>query len=319
MANYITVDGGTTNTRVSLVCSGQIVAVKKLRIGVGDHDVLSLQKAISQAISEILKANDVFESDIVRILASGMLTSEYGLCSLPHITHPASIRALHDSMYETVMKEISSIPIVFIRGVKIESTDFEYADMMRGEETELMGLLENHAVKTAYVLPGSHSKIIQVDEDGEIVDFCTLMTGEMIAALSTHTILRDSIDFNGVEINEAYLLRGFDYCVKQGINQALFKVRVLKKLFSANNDEAYSFYMGLMLCGEIQELLKLSVERIVISGQPQLANAMYILLKKHCDKEIVLKDQKAVMESTALGAVKIFEQSISEKAPYSKM
>ena len=306
MAIYITVDGGTTNTRVSLVCNGQIVAVKKLRIGAGDRDASALKKAISKAISELLKDNCLLEKDIVRILASGMITSEYGLCPLPHITVPAGIRELHDSMYETVMVELSPIPIVFIRGVKIDSTDFERADMMRGEETELMGLLEDHGVKTAYVLPGSHSKIIQVDENGKIVDFCTLMTGEMIAALSAHTILRDAVVLNGSDIDDVYLLRGYEYCVKHGINQALFKVRVLKNLFSANCNEIYSFYMGLVLCGEIQEIIKAPAERIVISGQPQIASAMHTLLKKYCCKEIVLKDQKAVSESTAFGSIRIF-------------
>ncbi|MBQ2735726.1 MAG: 2-dehydro-3-deoxygalactonokinase [Clostridia bacterium] len=308
MANYITVDGGTTNTRVSLVCNGQIVSVKKLRIGAGDRDVSALKKAICQAISELLEANGFLEKDIVRILASGMITSEYGLCPLPHITAPAGIRELHDSMYETVMLEISPIPIVFIRGVKIESTDFECADMMRGEETELMGVLEDHGVKTAYVLPGSHSKIIQVDENGKIVDFCILMTGEMIAALSAHTILRDAGQLIGSNVDETYLLQGFEYCQNHGINQALFKVRVLKNLFDADQNQVYSFFMGVVLCSEIREIMKSNVERVVISGQPQLASAMYMILKKYCTKEIVIKDQKAVEQSTAIGAIKIFER-----------
>ncbi len=35
MANYITIDGGTTNTRVSLICNNAIIATPKMSIGVG--------------------------------------------------------------------------------------------------------------------------------------------------------------------------------------------------------------------------------------------------------------------------------------------
>ena len=34
MANYLTIDGGTTNTRINLVAEGEIVETAKLKIGV---------------------------------------------------------------------------------------------------------------------------------------------------------------------------------------------------------------------------------------------------------------------------------------------
>lgn len=40
------------------------------------------------------------------------------------------------------MTEISDIPFVFMRGVKFEGQDIDDFDMMRGEETELMCILE---------------------------------------------------------------------------------------------------------------------------------------------------------------------------------
>ena len=53
MANYITIDGGTTNTRVSLVCNNTILATKKMSIGAGKKDIVSLKNAIKTAIKEI--------------------------------------------------------------------------------------------------------------------------------------------------------------------------------------------------------------------------------------------------------------------------
>ncbi len=306
MANYITVDSGTTNTRVSLICNKTILATKKTSIGVGKRDITALKNAIKTAISELLSENCLREKDIERILASGMITSEYGLCNLPHITVPAGIEDLHNAMYETVIEDISKIPFVLIRGVKTESTDLDGADMMRGEETELMGILNNTEAETTYVLPGSHSKLICVDERGRIIGIRTMLTGEMVAALSEHTILRDAVNLSTSKLDEEYLLNGYEYCLAHGINETLFKVRVLKNVLSADEAEIYSFFVGAVLTGELQNIIKSNSKGIVISGQSSLSNAMYAILKKHCDKDITLVDPETVNNSTVLGALKIF-------------
>ena len=55
-----------------------------------------------------------------------------------------------------------------------------------------------------YVLPGSHSKLIHVDGAGRIVDFTTMLTGEMIAALSQNTILKDAVYLAGTRLDESW-------------------------------------------------------------------------------------------------------------------
>ena len=69
-----------------------------------------------------------------------MITSEFGLYNLPHITVPAGIKELYDAMKEVTIPEISEIPFVFIPGVKVTGEGLHKTDMMRGEETELVGL-----------------------------------------------------------------------------------------------------------------------------------------------------------------------------------
>lgn len=88
MANYLTIDGGTTNTRVSLVCEHRLLATKKMSIGAGNADVASLKSAIRTAIAQVLSENGRTEQDICRIIASGMISSEYVLCDLPHTIAP---------------------------------------------------------------------------------------------------------------------------------------------------------------------------------------------------------------------------------------
>lgn len=307
MASYVTVDGGTTNTRVSLVADGSVLDTVKLGIGAGARDREALARSIKGAIVTLVEKYGMTEGDIRRILASGMITSEYGLCELAHITAPVGIGELHGSMYEMVIDQVSSVPFVFIRGVKTACEDIGSADMMRGEETELMGLLDGTGDECVYVLPGTHSKIVRVDREGRITDFSTMMTGEMIAALSGHTILRDAVALDVSETDSEYLFKGYEYCLERGINEALFKTRVLKNLFSASGKETYSFFLGAVLCAEMRRIMSESAKRVVISGQSRLAAAGAEILRKYSDKEVIVADGRTVSESTCHGAVRIYE------------
>jgi len=309
MANYITIDGGTTNTRISLVKDNNVIDTIKLQIGakasIDNNSLLKIE--IKKAISQILKRNNFLEDNIDRILASGMITSEFGLCNLEHIATPAGIYELNKNMYEVVINEVSDIPFVFIRGVKTISDNLDKCDMMRGEETELMGIIRNDFGKCLYILPGSHSKLIFTDEDGRITYFTTTLTGEMIYSLSTGTILKDAVDMSVSEINSECLENGYTYCKEKGINEALFKVRVLKNVFKGTPIQCYSFFLGVVLCGEVTTILSSDVQKIVIGGRTQIKQAIAKLLEKHSNKEIICLSENSVNISTTLGMIRIYE------------
>lgn len=302
MAEYITVDSGTTNTRIYLVRDRIIVDNLKYSVGTKSGNSL-LRETLRNGIDKLMKRHKLCNEDITRILTSGMITSELGLIELPHITAPAGIAELHGAMYETVFEDISEIPFVFSRGVKTEADDLEKNDIMRGEETELMGILDGEGV---YVLPGSHSKIIQVGKDGRITAFKTMLTGEMISALSQNTILKDAIDLNISKANEEYLLKGFEYADRHGINEALFKVRILKNLFVRNAEEIYGFFMGVILCDEIKQVLAYSPKRVFIGGKKVIKVCEALLLRKISKAETVVKSYDAE-NASVLGVVKVYE------------
>ncbi len=312
MANYISIDGGTTNTRISLVTDGKIIATKKYNIGAGagpDGKEL-LKTTVAQGISEILDENNLSEKDMERILASGMITSEFGLHLLPHAVAPVGIKELKAASEEVSLPEISSIPFVFMRGVKTDCKTLETADMMRGEETELMGIAKPEYGKSIYALMGSHTKMIKTDADGCITDFVTLLTGEFCAAIAGNTILKNSFTLGNNELSKAYLFKGFEYCRQHGIGEALFKVRILKNLFSCTEDRVYSFYLGAVLCSDAEYVLKSDAETVVVAGNKALRCAIASILSEYSGAKIINLPDSEVDNSVALGQIRIYETEI---------
>ena len=117
MRNYITIDGGTSNTRVSLIRNGVKCNTVKLSLGAraGIDQRGAITAAVREAIADLLQQNALTEHDIHRVLAAGMITSEFGLYHLPHIETPAGIAELHDTMQEVVLPHITTIPFVATR------------------------------------------------------------------------------------------------------------------------------------------------------------------------------------------------------------
>ena len=308
MKNYISIDGGTTNTRVALVQDKKITASKKISIGSKDciEGNEKLKSAVKESIASLLSQNNLSKTEITAIIASGMITCEYGLCELAHISVPAGINELKNGMKKVYIEEISSIPFYFIPGVKINDGTLANSDMMRGEESELMGLLCDEA-DCVYVLPGSHNKLIEVDKELRICDFKTLMTGEMIAALAQNTILKATVDLSTAEYDKNYLNEGYKTANELGINAALFKTRLLGNLFGGSREQTYGYFLGVMLACEVEQLKKSGKSRVVIGGKSQLKKALCDLLESNTDMRVVCIPDSDVEASVPLGQIRIFE------------
>lgn len=178
---------------------------------------------------------------------------------------------------------------------------------MRGEETELIGITDRPEPKCLYVLPGSHSKMIYTDDKGRICDFSTGLSGEMIEAIANNTILKGIVDLNQKECDKKYLQMGYMFAKENGINSALFKVRILKKIFSCNDNQVYSFFIGVVLSPEIESIKKTSAQKVVIGGKKQLKLSISLLLKSNCEKEIICVDDDIAKDAATYGMIKIYE------------
>ena len=302
MGCYIVIDGGTTTTRIGVYKNGKILNRIKLPLGarINMEKPDSLNAAVRKGIEKLLLENPCEPECII---AAGMITSEFGLYNLPHTALPAGIAELSAAAKMVSLPDICAIPFCFVAGVKTCS-DLEKTDMMRGEECEIFGLAQTDGT---YVLPGSHSKVITL-KNGKIEGFKTLLSGEMAAALAGSTILRDAVDFSAT-LDEEWLLKGYQYCKKNGLNEALFKVRILDKLLNATKAQSYSFFLGAVLEGEIRTILSAD-DAVFVAGKKELRDATIILLQHEGISASAIGDE-ASEGSVFLGMIKIYEHKKS--------
>lgn len=308
----IVIDGGTTNTRIHLCRGMELLTEQKIRLGArlsGNHREDFLQ-ALSEGIREMLTGYGLGESDVEAVIASGMITCETGLAEIPHLPAPAGLKELSDGMVQMRFPEICGLPFYLIPGVKQVGTYYGDMDVMRGEETEIMGICHEIGVdhNISVILPGSHSKVIYLDESGKIQNFSTMLTGEMIAAIASDTILANSLSLEGTLLTDM-LYDGYAYAHEYGVNQALFKVRILRQFMKAQPDDVYSFYLGILLCDEVDAIGRIPAPEVYVGGQKQIKEAECRLIRRFTDKAAYEISDEICRKAPTVGAVKIFENA----------
>ena len=309
----ITVDGGTTNTRLSLVRNGEIIDTLKYGVGacLGCSDKEPIYRSLRNGIDELCKRNSINESDISCVIASGMITSEGGLYNLPHLIAPVTINDLASSIYKTKFSEITDIPFYLIRGVKTAYKADLSLDMMRGEETELFGLSEQIEPDSIYLLPGSHTKIIYVDSDSCISGIHTSLSGEMMNAVLNDTILKNSISFDTRgSLSHKYLISGYNFAKNHGVSAAFFKVRVIDKQISAASNECFSFFLGAALQGDVDNVITSTASRVIIGGKRELREPLSVLIRSLSSMSVIEVDDSACACASVIGAMRIYRASL---------
>lgn len=136
------------------------------------------------------------------------------------------------------------------------------ADVMRGEETQLIGLLPSLGKGRHLVcLPGTHSKWATV-EDGAILGFRTAMTGELYALMRTHSTLAPVLPgtapgqgADGAEEDEAAFAAGLARAAAPGgLTHHLFGVRAAALAGDMAAGALAAFLSGLLIGHEIAGL-----------------------------------------------------------------
>lgn len=295
---YLIIDCGTTNLRVTLLDESKRVLDSVKAEGGVRHTAIDghngrLKTMLRDSMAQVLAAHGYAPRDVARCVAYGMITSNVGLVEIPHVAAPASAEALRAAMREEVFPDVAPFPIAFIPGVRnfageVNMDNFAGMDMMRGEETEAIGLY--HALEltgpAVFILPGSHNKFVQMGAAGEIMGCMTSISGELLDAVTHHTILADAVgrSFVGAaEYDSALACEGAWECSRSGLGRAAFAGRILSTLGGRSQSAIQSYLLGATLALDVQAMQAFVREpenaRVFVAGKAPVQQAMCDVLE----------------------------------------
>lgn len=283
MARLVLIDTGTTNTRVWLTADGQVVRRLYEPVGVRDsaHDRSSarlhatVRRLVEQASSD---------QHVDGIVAGGMAGSPLGLVGVGHVHAPASIDTIAAGCQVVVLPSVSALPVTVIPGVRtLGPTSSEAVasmrgtlsgDVMRGEETLAAGLIAQQVLGRGAILLtlGSHWKSIAIDEHGRIAWSRTSLSGELLDAVRSHTVLASSLGEAPEAIDPGWTDAGAAAVHDHGLARALFGVRLLEQDGTADGTGRFSYLLAALVEDARRALLPDDIcsraTGVVISGRP---------------------------------------------------
>lgn len=217
--------------------------------------------------------------DPLPVVISGMASSSIGWLELPYAAVPWRLDGS-----DTVWRELAPITVegqahrvLLLSGVRTPT------DVMRGEETQALGLFQLESLRmltqrAVAILPGTHSKHLQI-AGGAVIDFQTFMTGELFDVLGRHSILRHSIGDVARLANDqpteqlASFVAGVRRARDVPLSATLFQVRTRQLLDETSSEANRAFLSGVLIGSEL-EYLRQAADRdvpIVLAGAEPIA------------------------------------------------
>src|SRR5436190_4299826 len=184
-AEWVAVDWGTSNLRAwGVGTSGDVMFSHT-----SDQGMSKLTPdAYPRVLSALLKGNFPLKGPKIDVLICGMAGAKQGWTEAPYLDAPADLEALARGAVVPSVSEALSPRI--LPGICQRHAGQE--DVMRGEETQLLGLRTLwHGFSGVVCMPGTHSKWVQL-AGRHVERFATAMTGELFEVLRTHSVLRHS-------------------------------------------------------------------------------------------------------------------------------
>lgn len=264
------IDWGTSNRRAYLLDSSGH-CIDRAEDGIG---MLAAQGRFAAALSELLEAMHLDPG--VPVLMSGMVGSVQGWQEAPYLDAAVPLEQLPERLAPVAQRAGA-----FIAPGYCYRADGEI-DVMRGEETQLLGVVAMGRRDGWVVLPGTHSKWVLL-RDGVVQRIATYMTGElfaMLAAGGTLAALMAAADSPASEQNEADDADAFVAGLRQArsrqpLSNALFRVRARVVAGAMPARLARSFVSGLLIgaefCGALDADADAGAGGISLIASPALA------------------------------------------------
>ena len=306
MSRWYALDSGTTHTRIWLLENGNVQTQTQIQAGVRDTSrtgsVDFLKTSIREAL-ERLRPSSRDQSPRFA-MAAGMITSGLGLLEVPHGAVPAHGTSLSRGVRKQHFAELGDLELYFVPGVRTgplhcQPHEAPGADIIRGEETEIIGALEILQLQgpLLYLHLASHTKAVRIDSQNRIEAGLTTLTGELSFALRTQTILSHTLQTLPSEPVPEWLARGRRWARRFGLSRTLFLIRILEQNPDIENEQLASLFLGAMIDEDARALrtrgfLGEKIQKVILSGQPSWHPSWQIILEEAGASVLVLTPQQ---------------------------
>lgn len=273
MTHLIALDWGTTSLRAYRLDKAKAVLERRE----GGPGIMKVESGGFESALNAFCGDWLAVYPQAAIVASGMIGSKQGWLEAPYCPCPASLGALASHIARIDLAD--GRPLHILPGVSHVDPQSGVPDVMRGEETQIVGALPAAGTHLA-VLPGTHSKWARV-ENGVIVSFASFMTGEVYAALSGHTIL-GRLMHQDAPPDDAAFTRGVAYGLDSpgALLSRIFSARTLGLFGQLDGAALPSYLSGLLIGSEIGAALAMQpgAQRVTLLGSPALTGRYRLAL-----------------------------------------
>jgi 2-dehydro-3-deoxygalactonokinase len=288
----VALDWGTSSLRAWLLGhGGEAIAAKAAPLGVLNVPVGGFARAFREVCGEWLR-------EPLPAIACGMVGSRQGWAEAPYAPCPAGFADLTHGFVWADAGEGRRVALV--PGLSCVDPA-GVPDVMRGEETQVFGALGNVGGDGVFVLPGTHSKWVDV-AGGRIERFATHMTGEVFAVLRTQSILGRLMAADAPH-DPAAFRRGWEATLGSdgGLLHRLFGARTLALFDRLTPAGGASYLSGLLIGDEVRNALAMRrPATATLIGEPALCG-LYREVLAACGVEARI----ASAEATARGLWRI--------------
>lgn len=262
---YVAVDWGTSSLRLWRINSAGGIAEERR----SEEGMMAAGKSgFASVLQSHLNALDV--ANEVPVVICGMAGARQGWVEAGYVDTPARLASIVERAVQVPgqFRDIRILP-------GIAQRDARAPDVMRGEETQLLGALGRDAAGEAVVcMPGTHSKWVSVS-GGTVERFATFMTGELFSVVSRDTILSHAV----TGADEAEETETFRSAVAAAFERPafaanlLFQVRSRQLLYggkpSSAREAISGTLIGLELAAALAEKLPANGVTLIASGRLQ--------------------------------------------------
>ncbi|MBX9818905.1 MAG: 2-dehydro-3-deoxygalactonokinase [Burkholderiaceae bacterium] len=262
--SIVGVDWGTTHRRAYAI-NAQGLCLNDMSDADG---ALACKGRFPSALDAALSALGTRPAGVV---LAGMVGSALGWHEVPYVDSRVPVQALAAHAFR-VPDAGNAIPTVILPGYCVRNTA-GLPDVMRGEETQLLGAWVQGHRSGWFVLPGTHSKWVQLDE-GRVMQLRTYMTGELFDLLRRHGTVAAAAGTAEPVWDASAFAAGVQAAGEHALSHQIFsaRARVVCKDMPATSTTAY--LSGLLIGTELKDVLHDSAGPLgtfKLLGSPQLA------------------------------------------------